>query len=262
MSADTENETTIARIPVLAFHAIGDGRGPIWTGANDFAKLVDALVASHYQFVTAATVVDWVRGKPLAVKRPLAITFDDGYESVRTAALPILASRGIPATVFAVTGAPGINNWDRPGSFGGGLALLERSGIEQLAAAGWEIGSHTHTHRRLKGCSASEVSSELSRSRTVLAELGTAVTTMAYPYGDHDAVAQTAVRQESLGGFTIGAKFARVTDDVAAICRIDSWYLRSPTIQKNLGNPVGRTYLASRQAARELAQRIRRNRAN
>ena len=45
-------------------------------------------------------------GVPLP-HRPAAVTFDDGYRSVRTRALPVLEELGIPATVFVVTGEIG-----------------------------------------------------------------------------------------------------------------------------------------------------------
>jgi hypothetical protein len=52
--------------------------------------------------VTIADLCDGLHGKPLP-KNPVLITFDDGYLSNYTTALPILQSLGMPATFFIAT---------------------------------------------------------------------------------------------------------------------------------------------------------------
>lgn len=246
-------------VPVLAFHALGRGHGPIWTEPDDFARLIDAVLEAGYEPVHAREIAAMTRGTPPAALKPIAITFDDGYESVHREALPILARRHLSATVFWVTGSPGRNNWDAPGSFGGGLTLLGESSIMALVEAGWEIGSHTHTHKRLRGVSPTVVADELSRSQDALGRMGLEVSTMAYPYGDYDNVSAAIVRARLVGGFAVGARFAHPADDPAAIERIDAWYLQRRLVQRHLGDIVGRSYLAVRQGLRSVGSRTRRN---
>lgn len=259
-------------LPVLAFHSIGPGKGPTWFDARAFAVLIDELLEAGFAPVNASVIGEFlagtndqgkhvqgkhvhgkhVHGKHDRVSRPVAFTFDDGYQSVLGEALPILAARNVTATVFVVTGAPGRNDWDAPGSFGGGLPLLDRSGIERLVEAGWEVGSHTHTHKRLRGIAASDVARELDLANEALASIGVTTKTMAYPYGAFDTVSSNTVREHKMFGFTVGARYAQLGCDTALIDRIDACYLKAPLVQHHLGDSVGASLLAGRQALRDL----------
>jgi peptidoglycan/xylan/chitin deacetylase (PgdA/CDA1 family) len=56
--------------------------------------------------------------------------------------------------------------------------------LRQLRDAGWEIGSHTHTHPKLTEIGDEDLRSELVTSREVCSsELGDECRTLAYPYG-------------------------------------------------------------------------------
>ena len=89
--------------------------------------------------------------------KTLAITFDDAYRSVFELAFPIISRAGFKATVFAPTAFvgseepmawPGIDHW-RDTEHASELMPMSWEELGHLAAAGWEIGSHTHSHPRL-----------------------------------------------------------------------------------------------------------------
>lgn len=65
---------------------------------ESFEWLLDEL-ARHYRFV-GLDEADESRPRD---KPPLAVTFDDGYRDFHDHAFPILARKGIPATVFVIT---------------------------------------------------------------------------------------------------------------------------------------------------------------
>ena len=125
----------------------------------------------------------------------MVVTFDDAYRSVIERALPILSELGLPATVFTVTAFagseepmtwPGIDGW-LGGPYEPELAPMSWEELEQLAGAGWEVGSHTVTHPRLPTLGDAELAEELTRSREVCAErLGRECRSLAFPYGDYD----------------------------------------------------------------------------
>jgi peptidoglycan/xylan/chitin deacetylase (PgdA/CDA1 family) len=100
--------TTIVRLGgprprVLMYHACEEVESDFLRGLainTRPARLAAQLdfVAKHYQIIP---VEELTRGA--VPGRALAITFDDGFRSVYLYALPLLASRGVPATCYLVT---------------------------------------------------------------------------------------------------------------------------------------------------------------
>jgi len=115
---------------------------------------------------------------------PIVITFDDGYESVYTEAFPVMSERGISGTVFPVVGAiGGYNAWDVRLSVKR-FRHLSWPQIEELARYGFEIGSHTLSHRGLTLLGRERLAAEMGDSRKRLEDrLGRGVTAIAYPFG-------------------------------------------------------------------------------
>jgi len=127
--------------------------------------------------------------------RMFAITFDDAYRSTFDLAYPILARLGIPATVFVPTAFPGrdspmtwpeIEHW-LDGPHERELLPVSWTQLSQLVEAGWEVGSHTHSHARLTQLDDDSLARELRTSRRECeAHLAWSCQTLAYPYGDDD----------------------------------------------------------------------------
>ena len=120
------------------------------------------------------------------------MTFDDGFDSVRTHAAPILDELGLPATVFVPTDWPGrsdalagIEHWaDTP--FAHELQAMSWDELRALSARGWEIGAHTCSHPHLLAAGRrprSSASSAKARA-TCEREIGRPCRSVAYPFGD------------------------------------------------------------------------------
>ena len=213
------NDTLALRLPwshrpehgellVLCYHAVSDewpSRLAVTTG--DFRRQLSSLVDRGYRGVT---FTDAVTG-PADGKR-LAVTFDDGYATLATKALPILAELGLVATVFMPTrfpdsgepmSWPGIEDWlgteHEPE-----LEPLGWDGLRTLSDAGWEIGSHTVSHPRLTRIDDERLAAELAESKAELERrLERPCRSLAYPYGDVDERVIAAARD---AGYVAGAE--------------------------------------------------------
>ena len=128
---------------VIVYHAIGRyPRGAeqdaLYVGADAFAAQL-AFLARHRRVVP---LEDVVAGVDEAGAPAVAITFDDGFRSVLTDALPLLQEHGFPATAFVTT------RWIETDGAGDDTEheLLDADEVAELARSGVEIGSHGHTH--------------------------------------------------------------------------------------------------------------------
>jgi peptidoglycan/xylan/chitin deacetylase (PgdA/CDA1 family) len=111
-------------------------------------------------------------------KRPVALTFDDGFRDFHTAAFPVLQQHGFSATIYLPTAF--INDERR--SFKG-RECLTWTEVTELHAAGIEFGSHTVNHPKLVDLSWPAIEVELRDSKAAIERrLGCAITSFAYPY--------------------------------------------------------------------------------
>jgi peptidoglycan/xylan/chitin deacetylase (PgdA/CDA1 family) len=120
--------------------------------------------------------------------RAVAITFDDGCESDWLEAAPILRDRGFGATFYVIAGSLGRRGYLTPAQ------------LRELAAAGFEIGSHSLTHRMLTEVEPGELDDELAGSRARLEDAaGARVTHFACPHGRWSPVVAAAARRAGYG---------------------------------------------------------------
>lgn len=196
---------------VLCYHALSPGWGAaLSTTPARFERQMALLASRGYRAVTFSEAVA-LGGRG----RYVAITFDDAYTSVFERARPILDRHGFVATVFAPTdwigtGSPmswqGIEHW-HGGPFEQELVPLDWERLRELAATGWEIGSHTLTHPHLPALADEELARELSASKAACeAGMGRPCSSLAYPYGDVDDRCAAAARA---AGYTAAAALPR-----------------------------------------------------
>ncbi len=189
----------MADVLVLCYHAVAD-RWPssLAVTPDELERQLRLLLRRGYRgttFERAATA------PPAA--RTLAVTFDDGYRSVLTRALPVLARLGLPATVFVPTNFvgserpmswPGIEHWIGT-EYEAELAAMSWDELGLLREEAWEIGSHTCSHARLSSLDDLALERELRESRAICEERVGECRTLALPYGDGDARIPVAARQ-------------------------------------------------------------------
>lgn len=177
---------------ILAYHSVSQHRRDgLAVQVTDFENQMAWLHRHGYLSMTLAEFINRPTDKG---DRIVIITFDDGYADNYALAFPILRRYGFVATIFLVSDYVGTNHrylWDRPKVKGQrnhmSYHLLGWDEVHEMAACGFEFGSHTCTHSRLTDLSPNRRWDEIKRSREDLqGKLRHEVGTFCYPFGDLD----------------------------------------------------------------------------
>jgi peptidoglycan/xylan/chitin deacetylase (PgdA/CDA1 family) len=119
--------------------------------------------------------------RALAGETVVTLAFSDGYAD-QLQVLPWLAERGLRASFFIIS-----NRLGRSG-------YLTVQQLEEIAAAGHEVGGHTLDHVQLANLSEAEQRRQICDDRVNLLALGFAVRSFHYPSGSDDLVTPGIVR--------------------------------------------------------------------
>lgn len=165
----------VQRIPVLMYHEIGDKPNGNYLRYADFEAQMRWLAENGYQTVTLEEVYRHLNDFTPLPPKPVVLTFDDGYRSFYTAAVPVLKRNRFRATVFIITGLvdhPEHMTWEQ---------------IKELPTMGMEVGAHTVTHSDLRQMTGAKLRWELAESKRILEErIGLVVRFFCYPTGRYN----------------------------------------------------------------------------
>jgi peptidoglycan/xylan/chitin deacetylase (PgdA/CDA1 family) len=173
-------------VPILMYHEISappdTAFARLAVAPQAFETQLQCLIKDGFTTFTASAIAAALATGAALPEQAVVLTFDDGFADFHEYALPLLRQHGCTATLFVTTGwvadigrrAAG----RRPGR------MLTWSQIAEAAAAGIEIGAHSHTHPELDQLGRKELRAELTVSKRLLEDaLGTSVTGLAYPFG-------------------------------------------------------------------------------
>lgn len=235
---------------ILTYHSVDPSGSPISIEARDFRRQVDWLASGRVQVVSLDRLLSLPR-ETLAV----ALTFDDGFANFVTEAAPLLRDRGLPATLFVVTGHIGRDNrWRDRGDAGIPVfPLLDWDALGRLREAGVTLGAHTRTHPWLTRLDGPMLEAELAGAAAEMERrLGERPETLAYPYGDVDNRVARAAAACYRWACTTELRPLGDAESRHRLPRIDAWYLRDPARLADWGSPEFRAWLWCRRQGRRL----------
>jgi len=176
-------------IAVLSFHKIGEPSDPRWYSwfyipEKVFAEQLDWLGRRGWSVISTDQFLRGMREPELLPERSAVLTFDDGYRSMVTVALPCLKRFGYPGVVFVPANfIGGTNAFDLDNEPEEWMCTWDE--LRQLEAGGVSVQSHGLTHRPFSELSPSEQRNEIETSKSMLERhLQKTVELFAFPYGD------------------------------------------------------------------------------
>jgi peptidoglycan/xylan/chitin deacetylase (PgdA/CDA1 family) len=221
------------KLPILVYHKIdrippGSRYPKNYVTPEQFAAQLAFLARRGYTSIGFSEYLAYRRGERRLPRRPIILTFDDGYRSTRAIALPLLRQYGFTATIFLVTAYVGKTNlWDADEIQ---EPLLDAADVQEMRDTGIAFGSHTATHAHLPALRPVEVLRELRTSREQLgALLGKPVTVLCYPYGEYTRETLHFARDAGYeAGVIVRRRMNTDTTDLLELRRIPITSLTSP----------------------------------
>ena len=166
---------------ILAYHKVDDRFefGLTNVKPKSFIRQIQTCMAEGYKVVSGI--------EPAGSGKSVCMTFDDGYDCFHRNVVPALESAGGKAVVFVIADYIGkTNSWDIRLSY---KPFRHMSGeqIREVVAMGYEVGSHSCTHRDLTRLTSSVLKEELTRSKKMLEDItGLEVDALSFPFGRYN----------------------------------------------------------------------------
>ncbi len=190
-------------VPILSYHRFGDGKGRLSVSRAQFERQMQFLERHGYRPVSLHDVAAFLRAEKALPKKSVALTIDDGYQSVYKVAFPVLAKYKFPATVFIYTDYIG----------NGGLTWRQMKEMEQSGLISFQAHSKTHDDLTVRSPSEplahykARLADEVQRPDRVLEKrMSGKVFGYAYPFG---AVNRLVVDELKRHGYELGATVHR-----------------------------------------------------
>jgi peptidoglycan/xylan/chitin deacetylase (PgdA/CDA1 family) len=195
-STTTSTAANPQAVPILVYNVINSrpagstAPASLYVPLDEFSAQMQALRSAGWHAVTLDQLeAQWAHGRPVRTIKPIVITFDGGYASQYTNALPVLKRLGwVAVENLPVTGLP---------SSEGGISDAQ---VRAMIAADWEIGVQGSGNPDLTTLPADQVSLQLTNERqTIDARYGVSTHWLAYAAGRYNASVASGAR---VAGFT------------------------------------------------------------
>ena len=172
----------IKGLPILMYHKVLPGKNDGLTVSPDKLKRhFQYLQKKRYTPISFKELELYQSGKGKLPKKPIIITFDDGYQNNYDFALPLLNEFNFKATIFLPVYYIGkVNEWDKEQE-----PIMSYDTIKKCIDTGLiEFGLHSYKHQSYKELTVDEMKLDLQQCMTDLDKNNiNYVKVLAYPYG-------------------------------------------------------------------------------
>lgn len=210
------NQDIEANIPIFMYHWIKDDTGDYPYPENmvkidELKKQMEYLKENNYDVIFTSEI-----NKVQHYKKPVVLTFDDGWQDVYNIAFPYAKELNMKINMYVITdfvGTPGYCTLEQ-------LKEMKESGLV-------EIDSHTLSHPYLAQLSEEQVKKELEESKAYLKEnLGIESLVICYPSGSQNTMVQNVAKENYKYGLLMDGGVFNYNSDNSNLYAIERIYAR------------------------------------
>jgi peptidoglycan/xylan/chitin deacetylase (PgdA/CDA1 family) len=172
---------TRAGIPVLMYHRVEEvSTNSLTVATRDFEAQLQYLKSAGYASISItqflAQITEGLAREKLP-KKPVLITFDDGYACTLKTAAPLLEKHNFKAALFVTSEFIERGSEANP-------HYLTKTELAEFAGRGHELALHSHAHPNYQSTSLPEILKDLKLNQQWLAKQNVPhVPALAYPFG-------------------------------------------------------------------------------
>jgi peptidoglycan/xylan/chitin deacetylase (PgdA/CDA1 family) len=174
-------QKNFSKIPILMYHEISDQNNPWCVSPDEFCKQMQLLKDKNYKTISLTKLKKIIDNHDNVIDKLIAITFDDGCSGVYKNAYSILKNNNFTATIYVVPAWIENNQILFEGQFS---TYMSWKNLKELSVHGFDIGSHTFSHKWLVKLENNELKKELDLGdKSIKDNLDLDVKHFCYPYG-------------------------------------------------------------------------------
>lgn len=212
------NQSTRAGLVILQYHHVADSTPAVTSVSPQvFSEHMQYLQDNGFEVVDLHAALLSLKKQQALPPKAVAITFDDGYQNLADHALPLLAERGWPATIFV---NPGLLRQHTQHYLGWQQLKDWQAKGMTIANHGWQHdywvrGGRTDAKRwraRIK-------KSIRQTEQAIKKHLGKSTGMLAYPYGEYDTWLQEWLAEKNMIAFGQQSGAVSAQSDFTALPR-------------------------------------------
>ena len=168
---------------VVTYHKIKDSLG---IQQKTFRAHMNYLKTHGYNTISMDQLYNYISKNTPLPKKPVVITFDDGYVSNYTLAYPILKANKQKATVFMIASFIDKNK-----------GFLTSKELKIMDANNFRVENHTYNHDKLGTLSYKNQLTTINKTKQILQKiLGRQEVYIGYPYGSYNSNTKKACQKK------------------------------------------------------------------
>ncbi|NLI76225.1 MAG: polysaccharide deacetylase family protein [Candidatus Riflebacteria bacterium] len=183
-------------IAALCYHQVlPKATGLFELSVDEFREQMGILKAQGFEAINSRQLLEYLAGRYQPLKKPILLTFDDGYKSVYNHAFPIMKEFGFVGVACV---------YPQFIDSAGGMTWGQ---LREMASAGWSIEPHSLTHANLWKVPTAPAARqafferEIVRPKRIIEErTGLPTLFFTWPYGIYTEETETLARQAGYAG--------------------------------------------------------------